>query len=96
MNAVRDTFDIELASKVRFLFSDAPDRIVKAAEKVFDSLLAVGEDPLHLVFRLEHCWGGKRLLPSQRVLELHRKFREPCHSSAPFYKHGTLTLDSAR
>ena len=49
---------LNLLPKVRFLFSDTPDRIVKAAEKVFDSLLAVGEDPLHLIFRLEHCWGG--------------------------------------
>ena len=49
---------LNLLPKVRFLFSDTPDRIVKAAEKVFDSLLAVEEDPLHLVFRLEQCWGG--------------------------------------
>ena len=74
MKAVHDIFDKELASKVFFLFSDAPGRIYNAVHSVFNNLLAVGEDPMHLIFRLEYCWGGKRLPPSQRVLELHKKF----------------------
>ena len=46
-------FDGYMAAKVRFLFSDSPLRIIKAAREVFGSLLAIGEDPLHLPFRLE-------------------------------------------
>ena len=96
VNAVHDTFDVELASKVFFLFSDAPGRIYKAARSVFDCLLAVGEDPLHLVFRLEYCWGGKRLEPSQRVLELHKKFRVASRGSASFYNPGSQSLVSMK
>ena len=32
------------------LFSDAPGRISKAARSVFKSLVALGEDPMHLIF----------------------------------------------
>ena len=66
--AVHETFGKELSSKVFFLFSDAPGRISKAARSVFKSLVALGEDPMHLIFRLEYCWGGKRLAPSQRIV----------------------------
>ena len=73
-NAVQATFDSHLAAKVRFVFSDSPLRIIRGARACFDSLLAVGEDPLHLAIRLEYCWGGKVCGPSVRVRELHRKF----------------------
>ena len=53
--AVNDTFDQNLASKVYFLYSDAPSRIYNAARSVFKSLIAITEDPMHLVCRLEYC-----------------------------------------
>ena len=74
-NAVASTFDQYLAERVKFVFSDAPMRIIEAARDVFKSLLAVGEDPLHLPIRLECCWGEKITQPSARVRQLHRKFR---------------------
>ena len=94
MKAVHDVFGKELTSKVFFLFSDAPDRIYNAARSVFKSLIAVGEDSMHLIFRLENCWGGKRLEPSQRVLELHKKFNVACRTPTSFYNHRSHLLDS--
>jgi len=54
-NAAGATFDDYLASLVKFLFSDSPMRIIKAARSVFKSVLAVGEDAVHLPIRLEYC-----------------------------------------
>ena len=51
-NAVHSTFDDFHASKVKFLFSDSPLRIIAAARACFSSLVTVGEDPIHLAFRL--------------------------------------------
>ena len=83
--AVEETFERDLAAKVKFLYSDCPARIFKIARDVFPSLLGVGEDPIHLPIRLEYCWGEKRTEASQRVLELHRKFRVPCHKIVSFW-----------
>ena len=55
INAVESTFEPELSAKVKFMFSDCPTRIYRAARTVFKSLLAVGEDPIHLPIRLEYC-----------------------------------------
>ena len=73
--AVRDIFDNFLASKVQFIFSDTPTRIISAARACFSSLIAVGEDSIHLPIRLEHCWGGKTSPLTRRVRQLHGKFR---------------------
>ena len=75
--AVRDNFDIFLASKVQFIFSDAPSRIISGARACFSSLIAVDEDSIHLPIRLEYCWGGKKSPLSHRVRQLHSKFRIP-------------------
>ena len=83
-NAVNESFDNYLASKVKFVFSDAPKRIYRAAKMVFPSLIAVGEDPVHLPIRLEYCWGGKITKPSVRVRQLHRKFRTALSSFSRF------------
>ena len=53
--AVCATFDDHLTDHVKFLFSDAPQRIIKAARTSFKSLLAVGEDAVHLPIRSEAC-----------------------------------------
>ena len=47
------TFEDKLADKVLFIFSDCPSRIHKVAHETFNSLLALGEDALHLALRLE-------------------------------------------
>ena len=73
-NAVHDVFDPYLASKVRFLFSDSPLRVIRGARTCFKSLLAIGEDPIHLAIRVEYCLGGKVYGPSLRIRQLHSKF----------------------
>ena len=92
-NAVNASFDSYLASKVKFIFSDAPTRIWQAAKLVFPSLTAIGEDPVHLPIRLEYCWGGKTTKASARVRQLHRKFRAPSPSSTvPFWQPDSALL----
>ena len=76
-NAVNASFDKTLATNVKFVYSDTPRRIFKAARLVFPSLIAVGEDPIHLAIRLENCFGGKTTKLSARVRQLHYKFRIP-------------------
>ena len=53
--AVKSVFDDELASRVKFIYSDCPERIFQPAQELFKSLVAIGEDPLHLSFRVEYC-----------------------------------------
>ena len=74
-DAVGTIFDPYLTQRVKFVFSDSPLRIIKPARAVFTSLLAVGEDPMHLPFCLENCFGEKVTKPSVRLRQLHRKFR---------------------
>ena len=73
-SAVYNSFDFYLSSKVRFLFSDSPLRVIGGARACFSSLLAVGEDPIHLAIRVEYCLGGKVSGPSLRIRQLHNKF----------------------
>ena len=80
--AAKATFDDHLTSKVKFIFSDAPKRIFRAAKLMFPSLIAVGEDPIHLPIRLEYCWSGKTTKLSTRVRQLHYKFRASSVSSS--------------
>ena len=84
--AVNATFDQHLAAQVKFIFSDAPTRIIKAARSSFPNLLAVGEDPIHLPIRLEYCWGERTTDASARVRQLHRKFQVPTSTVVPFWQ----------
>ena len=85
-NAVNESFDERLCSKVKFIYSDAPKRIFKAAKLIFPSLVAIGEDPIHLAIRMEYCWGGKRTKPSVRIRQLHQKFRCPTTFAVRFWQ----------
>ena len=49
-------------------------RVIGGARACFKSLLAVGEDPIHLAIRVEYCLGGKVCGPSLRIRQLHNKF----------------------
>ena len=86
MKAVKASFDEYLSSKVKFIFSDSPIRIWRAAKLVFPSLIALGEDPVHLPIRLEYCWGGKTTKASARVRQLHHKFRAFSSSTVRFWE----------
>ena len=57
IQAVGTVFDQYLSDQVRFIFSDSPMRIIKAARCSFRNLLAVGENGIRLPIRLEYCWG---------------------------------------
>ena len=94
LNAVNEVFSMEHAKKVAFLFSDAPKRIYNTAKSVFKSLVAVAEDPMHLVFRLEYCSGRKRLKCPLRVLQLHKKFSVACCKFTSFYNHVESPLNT--
>ena len=83
-DAVKMCFDVYLASLVKFIFTDCPVRVFKAARSVFCSLRAVGEDPIHLPIRIEYCWGGKISKLSKRVRQLHRKFQLPLPTRESF------------
>ena len=83
--AVEATFVNNLADNVKFIFSDCPSRIYKVASETFKSLVALGEDALHLAIRLERCWGDNKTKPSVRVRQLHRKFNVPTLSIEPFW-----------
>ena len=84
IKAAENSFDSDLASRVKFLYSDAPSRVYIAAREVFKNIMAVGEDPIHLPIRLEQCWNGKLSKPSVRVRQLHRKFHFPISSFESF------------
>ena len=84
--AVSACFDDKLTTQVKFLYSDSPLRINKAAKSVFPSLLAIGEDPIHLPIRLEYCWGEFVNKPSARVRQLHRKFCVPLPTYEQFWQ----------
>ena len=86
-NAVNETFSKIHACKVAFLYSDAPARIYVVAKSSFQNLIAIAEDSMHLIFRLEYCSGKKRTKCSQRILELHKKFGVACSQFASFYNH---------
>ena len=88
--AVNASFDDHLASKVKFIFSDSPLRISKIAKKLFVSLIAVGEDPIHLPIRIEYCFGEKRNKFTSRVRQLHRKFRIPTPNIERFWQYGDV------
>ena len=83
--AAAATFEDKLAEKVKFIFSDCPSRIYHVATKIFKSLIAVGEDAIHLPIRLEYCWGEKKTKASVRVRQLHRKFGCPTITKEPFW-----------
>ena len=89
--AVKDSFDDLLASKVKFIFSDSPLRISKIAKRLFVSLIALGEDPIHLPIRLEYCFGEKTNKFTSRVRQLHNKFRVQTPNIEPFWQFGDFT-----
>ncbi|CAJ1422424.1 unnamed protein product [Effrenium voratum] len=71
-------------ASTKWIYSDCPDS-VEGATDVFPFLQGVAEDALHLVLRLEACFGEKRTAMSSEVLLLQRKFARPM--PAPVY-HG--------
>ena len=76
--ALIDVLPISARAACRFLFSDNPRPLLSVAFEILPNLSAIGEDPAHLVFRIEECFGNKRNRLSRRLLSLQRKFH-PAH-----------------
>ena len=72
--AINDLVPAACRKQVKFLYSDSP---AKYMEKLFPNLVGVAEDFLHLVFRVEYCFGGKRNKMTREILELQRKLLNP-------------------
>lgn len=70
----------------RWVFTDIPDT-AHAARDVFPNLAGIAEDPLHLVLRVEQCYGERRTILSRQVLRLQRKFHLP-HTTHAVYAGG--------
>ena len=69
--ALRDRFTDEMISQVRFLFTDSPSEGFLGA---LPNGLACAEDAMHLVFRVEHCFGQKRNSCSRAIMAIQKKF----------------------
>ena len=75
--ALQDILPGNARATVRWMFSDMPSSLQRCTH-VFQILVGVAEDPLHLTFRIDRCYSGtKRSAVARRVLDLHRKFRAP-------------------
>ncbi|CAK9076836.1 Uncharacterized protein SCF082_LOCUS36965 [Durusdinium trenchii] len=83
------TFVQPLPKSSQYVFSDNP-AFVEGANAVLPNLVAVAEDALHLVLRVEACTGEKRTSLSSRLLRVMKRFRLPC--PGPFY-HGRTNDD---
>jgi hypothetical protein len=66
-------------SITKWIFSDSPESVGDATD-VFPALQGVAEDAVHLVIRVEACFGEKRTALSREVLLLQRKFSAPMPS----------------
>ena len=71
-NSVGELIPQDARNAVRFLYSDSP---AKYMMKHFPNLEGIAEDALHLVFRVENCFGGRRNALSREVLCLQLKFQ---------------------
>ncbi|CAE7300884.1 unnamed protein product [Symbiodinium necroappetens] len=69
----------------KWIFSDTPAS-VEGCRRCFPNLVGVAEDPLHLVFRVEACFGERRTALSRDVLRLQKKFAAP--ELGPIYNGG--------
>ena len=72
-SAMCDILPLSARQKTRWSFSDTPSTIAKAAT-CLPHLLGIAEDPLHLVLRIEGCFGEKRTKLSSLLLRLQKKF----------------------
>ena len=90
--ALDDLLPVEDRVGVKFLFSDSP---AKYMARYFPNLIGVAEDILHLVFRVEYCFGGRRTKLSREILSLQQKFLNPPTGGAhSVYEGGYLPREA--
>ncbi len=71
--ACEDILPLEARNTTLWVFTDTPDT-VNLARSCFANLEGVAEDPLHLVLRVEACFGEKRTQLSSELLRIQKKF----------------------
>ena len=71
--ACEDILPLEARNTTLWVFTDTPDT-VNLAKSCFANLQGVAEDPLHLVLRVEACFGEKRTQLSSELLRIQKKF----------------------
>ena len=65
----------------QWIFSDTPKTVLAAADDIYPNLVGVAEDPIHLVFRVEACFGERRTPLSRLCLKIQKKFMIPAPGS---------------
>jgi hypothetical protein len=75
-DASSDVLPESARATTKYIFSDSPASIQATAE-VYPNLECVAEDAIHLVFRVEACFGEKRNKVSSYAMALQMKFRAP-------------------
>ena len=68
-SAMCDILPLSARQKTRWIFTDTSSTIAKAAT-CLPHLLGIAEDPLHLVLRIEGCFGEKRTKLSSLLLAI--------------------------
>ena len=80
-NASETLLPPDARQTTRWIFSDTPKTILAAAADLYPSLIGVAEDPIHLVFRVEACFGERRTPCSRLCLHIQKKFTIPAPGS---------------
>ncbi len=72
----REVLPQEARDQVEWLFSDAPSR-VEGQTNLLPKLRGTAEDPMHFPFRIEECFGEKRVPLSIQIRKIQMKFSVP-------------------
>ncbi|CAE7451478.1 unnamed protein product [Symbiodinium sp. CCMP2592] len=88
--AVADVLPLSARQSVLYVFSDSPEA-VEGATDVLPELRAVAEDALHLVLRVEGCYGERRSSMSSFLLRLQGKFKHPVEAELYHGNSGSQT-----
>ena len=80
-NALTSLLPLDARQTTRWVFSDTPATALAAGADLFPGLVGVAEDPTHLVFRVEACFGERRTPLSRICLQIQKKFTAPSPGS---------------
>ena len=80
-NALTSLLPLDARQTTRWVFSDTPATALAAGADLFLGLVGVAEDPMHLVFRVEACFGERRTPLSRICLQIQKKFTVPSPGS---------------
>lgn len=72
----------------KVLFSDSPSTLEGNTDEILPNLLGIVEDGLHLVIRMEACFGEHRVAVTREALALQSKFKVPTTSRSVYHGRG--------